>query len=161
MSSDVFRRVGRGGAGNFYSQKDVEDAENARPKDLEAQQQKTATSQHTTTQATSNSAPAYSRAGRGGAGNFYEAGTISESIEREQEVQKTKAAVAASGNARSRGGLTGRGGMGNWADDSADVERVKEEEKKKEVIEAKILEDVEAGLKLPAKAYHQHDREVE
>jgi hypothetical protein len=27
MSTDVFRRVGRGGAGNFYSQQDVQDAE--------------------------------------------------------------------------------------------------------------------------------------
>jgi len=25
-SSDVFRRVGRGGAGNWYSKKDIEDA---------------------------------------------------------------------------------------------------------------------------------------
>jgi hypothetical protein len=29
MSTDVFRRVGRGGAGNFYSKKDIQDAENA------------------------------------------------------------------------------------------------------------------------------------
>jgi hypothetical protein len=29
MSSDVFRKVGRGGAGNFYSKKDIEDAEKA------------------------------------------------------------------------------------------------------------------------------------
>jgi hypothetical protein len=26
MSSEVFRRVGRGGAGNWYSKKDIEDA---------------------------------------------------------------------------------------------------------------------------------------
>jgi hypothetical protein len=29
MSTDVFRRVGRGGAGNFYSKQDVQDAEKA------------------------------------------------------------------------------------------------------------------------------------
>jgi hypothetical protein len=28
-SSDVYRRVGRGGAGNWYSKKDVEEAEKA------------------------------------------------------------------------------------------------------------------------------------
>jgi hypothetical protein len=30
MSTDVFRRVGRGGAGNFYSKKDIQEVENAR-----------------------------------------------------------------------------------------------------------------------------------
>jgi hypothetical protein len=29
MASEVFRRVGRGGAGNWYSKKDVEDADKA------------------------------------------------------------------------------------------------------------------------------------
>jgi len=29
MSSEVFRKVGRGGAGNFFSKKDVEEVEEA------------------------------------------------------------------------------------------------------------------------------------
>ncbi|KAI2470438.1 hypothetical protein F4781DRAFT_421357 [Annulohypoxylon bovei var. microspora] len=35
--TDVYRRSGRGGAGNFYSQKDIEEVTKGKPEDLEAQ----------------------------------------------------------------------------------------------------------------------------
>ncbi|RYC60360.1 hypothetical protein CHU98_g5856, partial [Xylaria longipes] len=76
--SDAYLRTGRGGAGNFYSQKDVEDAATKdRAEDIEAQKppathlplddNSTAPSTTTTTTTTPG---AYARSGRGGAGNF-------------------------------------------------------------------------------------------
>ena len=95
--------------------------------------------------------------GRGGAGNFYEPETIADSIEKQEEAAKAKAALAAS-NAKPRAGTTGRGGAGNWTENTAQVGE--DEQRKKDVLEAKILQDVEGTLKPPARTYHQHDRDV-
>ncbi|KAK4245397.1 hypothetical protein C7999DRAFT_43064 [Corynascus novoguineensis] len=75
MSSDVFRRIGRGGAGNFYSKQDIQAVEKASETDLEAQDQPLADLNLTRTRtAGTNSGtdpkPNYARSGRGGAGNF-------------------------------------------------------------------------------------------
>ncbi|KAI1369207.1 hypothetical protein F5Y08DRAFT_185061 [Xylaria arbuscula] len=85
-SNDAYLRTGRGGAGNFYSRKDVEDiAKKDATEDIEAQkppveQDGNSTAPNTTLQAVSASSAAaatpagdgatYLRSGRGGAGNF-------------------------------------------------------------------------------------------
>ncbi|KAK0623548.1 hypothetical protein B0T14DRAFT_183325 [Immersiella caudata] len=135
---DVYRKVGRGGAGNFYSKKDVEEAEKATP-------------------TTDSSAPvSYARAGRGGAGNFKDQASAAASLRAErEEAERTKAAVAASAG-KARVGLSGRGGVGNWSDSATPLGAVvqQEEQQKVEDLELKVLKDVEAGLSMPAPAYH-------
>lgn len=87
--ADVYRRSGRGGAGNFYSQKDVEEATRGKHEDLEAQRpQPLADDEPLNNPAdvssqiaapmistnadngSGNGTRVYSRSGRGGAGNF-------------------------------------------------------------------------------------------
>ncbi|KAK2070520.1 hypothetical protein P8C59_005006 [Phyllachora maydis] len=156
--SDNFRRVGRGGAGNFLSKKDVEDAESA-SEDLEAQRTAGPADANTpsTAQAPQASGPVYARAGRGGAGNYHEPAAAQR--QEAAEAERVKAAVAAN-QGKPRAGLTGRGGAGNWTD--ATAQRAgDEEQKKRKDLEAKILQDVQAGLVIPPRTYHQHDRESE
>jgi hypothetical protein len=77
--------------------------------------------------------------------------------DREQEAERTQTAVAA--NPKPKVGWTGRGGAGNWSDHPGQQEEG--ERKKKEELEARILRDVEAGLSMPPKTYHSHNREQE
>lgn len=190
MSTDVFRRVGRGGAGNFYSKKDIQDAEKAstavtvthsptqpnpppltRPfekQDIEAQTPSTPvtlirTQTHSSTTG-SASVPSYTRAGRGGAGNFtFPDPNAAESAssnplkdEEDAEAERTRAAaaVAASVAAKSRaGGLSGRGGAGNWTGGSGSDGDERKEEAEEE-LELRVLREVEVGLAMPQRAYH-------
>jgi len=104
MSSEpVYRRVGRGGAGNWYSKKDVEEAEKAQAADLEAQKGAAAGSgapiERSITSATTAtlSSSGYARSGRGGAGNFSDqTSAVGTQQETEQDAEKIKAAVTAS-----------------------------------------------------------------
>jgi hypothetical protein len=113
--------------------------------------------------ATDSSAPVYARAGRGGAGNFKDQVSAAASIKAErEEAERTKAAVAATVG-KARVGLSGRGGVGNWSDSATPLGAVvqQEEQQKVEDLELKVLKDVEAGLAMPAPAYHhpRPDRE--
>ncbi|KAK3900110.1 putative mitochondrial DnaJ chaperone [Staphylotrichum tortipilum] len=170
MTTDVFRRIGRGGAGNFYSQKDVQEAEEAAAAtaDLEAQTPNPTALTRTLTSAsitTTSSTPSYARAGRGGAGNFTfpdpsstpaPAPSTEQQQQDEQETERNRAAVAASIAARARtGGLGGRGGAGNWTGgNSAATVSVEEQKKVEEELELRVLRDVEGGLAMPPRAYH-------
>lgn len=60
-------------------------------------------------------------------------------------------------------GLGGRGGAGNWGADLAAEQQEREEENKRRLkeLEEKVLQDVESGLAMPARAYRSHDRESE
>lgn len=167
MSDEVYKRVGRGGAGNFYSKKDVEDVAKASmvPTDLEAQ--KTASSLAHPPPTTGGPAQ-YSRAGRGGAGNFYDGGgdpaTVADSVEREAEARKAQALVGASLAQPKNGGLGGRGGAGNWSDSGSSSSSglvPPWERQTMDQLQAKIVKDVDAGLTPPPKTYHQSDRDVE
>ncbi|KAK3296064.1 uncharacterized protein B0H64DRAFT_374206 [Chaetomium fimeti] len=176
MSSEVFRRVGRGGAGNFYSKQDVQDAEKkaSTTTDLEAQDQLPNPLSLTPTHATGSSSlgpgTSYTRAGRGGAGNFTfssaddaastpasSADTAAQKQEEEADRAKAAAAVAASLAAKSKaGGLSGRGGAGNWSMGGSEREEEDKEERRKEEekeVERKVLMDVEVGLAPPARVY--------
>lgn len=110
--------------------------------------------------------PQYVRSGRGGAGNFAEPPTISDSQDRQDVVDRTKAAVSASQAGRPRTGLVGRGGAGNWTDEGgahedAEVNDEDEETMRRQQIAAQIAQDIEANLPAPPKTYHQHDRDME
>ncbi|CAK7202645.1 hypothetical protein SEUCBS139899_005371 [Sporothrix eucalyptigena] len=168
MSMDVFR-VGRGGAGNWYSKKDQEEAEK---RDIEAQ--KSAAESGAASQPPVAPQPQqtpYTRGGRGGAGNFYDSAAV-EAAERDEAIEAARVqattttaatpasidapAVVTPSSARPRPGLSGRGGAGNWAASAAAAAEQEEEQRRKEAaIAAQIEQDVEAGLPMPPKTYHQ------
>ncbi|RDW71108.1 hypothetical protein BP5796_04882 [Coleophoma crateriformis] len=67
---DVYKKVGRGGAGNFYSKKDIEDVKGkGKADDVEAQSP-TSTRALAAAIAASQPPPEYQHTGRGGAGNW-------------------------------------------------------------------------------------------
>lgn len=185
MSDQVYRRVGRGGAGNWYNEKDVKEAEKAlaaavvRPQSLSSPHLSLSPAQHpqlTPTQDLESQkhnapapgpsdGPAYARAGRGGAGNFKEKDAAAASIEAERaEVERTRAAVAATGAGKPRTtALTGRGGAGNYTDGSAPAPSAAEQEhqqQKVEDLEMKVLKDVDAVLAAPPAAHKAGKEEV-
>ncbi|KAK5664052.1 hypothetical protein OQA88_266 [Cercophora sp. LCS_1] len=148
MSDEVYRRVGRGGAGNWYSKKDVEAAEKAQAEaDLEAQKAAVAPV------VDAASASAYARSGRGGAGNFKDKAEAVASIQAErEEIEKAKATVAAAVKS-SVPTHVGRGGAGNWTTETA--AQADEDKQKVEDLELKVLKDVEAALEAPKATYQQ------
>ncbi|KAH8176430.1 hypothetical protein LIA77_04848 [Sarocladium implicatum] len=195
-SQDAYRKVGRGGAGNFYQAKPAEDngvkvrleplpsrypihhqpkpkafpwfswfkspgakTSNTRPfQDLEAQNPNPV-ADDTTNTAVSNSAAnvqgQYARAGRGGAGNFFDPSTAREQQkEEDQAAANVKPTVQQSGAGRMA--LGGRGGAGNYHQKPQEDEHEKEGGKLKEV-ERKVMEHVE-GLAKPPKALLAHER---
>ncbi|KAI0128853.1 hypothetical protein BJ170DRAFT_682641 [Xylariales sp. AK1849] len=184
--ADAYRKVGRGGAGNFYSQKDIDEA--AKPSgstDLEAQKPAAAdeppsdpaeppaegppsTSTSTSTTGAASSTPVYSRTGRGGAGNFVDPLTAS-SANIQSHSKPHPATVHSVGNQSfapgstergPRAGLSGRGGAGNWTgDESQKVFDEEQERKRKAALDAKVFDDVKAGLQEPGRAHtrvHPH-----
>ncbi|KAK4217963.1 hypothetical protein QBC37DRAFT_413641 [Rhypophila decipiens] len=158
----VYRRVGRGGAGNWYSKKDVEEAEKAQQQaDIEAQKQNIASAAGPANPIAASTQ--YHRAGRGGAGNFHEPATTAPDAvdpvavqQTEEQIEKIKAAVAA--QKPRTGGMGGRGGVGNWSSNSNSLnvqQQEKEEQKKVQEVELRVLKDVEAGLAMPKPAYQR------
>ena len=132
--------------------------------DLEAQQPPAPATDAAQARAEASSAPAYARAGRGGAGNFYDQETAAEAIRKEKhEADKTKEVVESNLTAKPRAGLSGRGGAGNWADSSAAraAEAREEERKKAQEVDDKVMQAVEAGLAMPPPIHHQRDRETD
>ncbi|KAK4114137.1 hypothetical protein N656DRAFT_767155 [Canariomyces notabilis] len=144
MSSDVFRKVGRGGAGNFYSKKDIEEAEKATSAAAPPLNGPGAGAEAGAS-GSGSTVPSYARGGRGGAGNFVFRGgpstasaapsapttggesasspssgplspdTAQQELLAAAEAERTRVAIAASIAAKTRtGGLSGRGGAGNW-----------------------------------------------
>ncbi|KAK3948889.1 hypothetical protein QBC32DRAFT_46857 [Pseudoneurospora amorphoporcata] len=180
MSSEVFRRVGRGGAGNWYSKKDVEDAEKAAA-DLEAQKKSSGSGSPSPTtlerSITAQTSLGSSRAGgRGGAGNFYDASATDAAAAAQQEEEKeaeleelTRVVTASIQRPNLSGRLSGRGGAGNYSDNAArSAQHRMDPEQQRKMIEdlnARVLQDVEAGLAMPRPAYHakfelKHERLV-
>ena len=105
--------------------------------------------------------PGYARAGRGGAGNFYGAeAAAADKVDKDAEARKTAAAAAAS-IAKPRAGLGGRGGAGNWRDAPVNDGAAPGDKARAAAIQARVVQDVEAGLAMPPRTYHQHDRDVE
>ncbi|KAK5990012.1 hypothetical protein PT974_08275 [Cladobotryum mycophilum] len=150
---DALRKVGRGGAGNYYSAKEADDAS----KDLEAQKLNLPIDH------VPPGVGLVARAGRGGAGNFVD--PAQNARDQEQLAHETAAAVRSnvknnnSNNHQAQGGgLSGRGGAGNFNSSSSKAEQAKrrEEEDKSRIahLETKVKEAVESGLKVPEKVHH-------
>ena len=157
-----YQKVGRGGAGNYYSQDDVANAlkstevSGVRPcisstyrlthyQDVEAQ--------HKTTEPTpediEKSRSAYAHSGRGGAGNYAYGTRLDEANalkgEADASLQESKPA---------RTGYYGRGGAGNYR--TGDTEKAEAERKvsiAQEEMHRKAVQDVEAELKEPEKVH--------
>ncbi|KAF5027240.1 hypothetical protein F66182_656 [Fusarium sp. NRRL 66182] len=148
-NQDAYRRVGRGGAGNYYPSNKADDA--AKDKDLEAQN--LATDEAPPPDRSTASVPA--RAGRGGAGNYVNPADLPDAREQDEMAEKTAAAVNASlkKNHNTRGGLGGRGGAGNWR---ADEDGKESEKSRGEELAKKVRDEVEKGLKMPERVHHGH-----
>lgn len=161
MASDTYRKVGRGGAGNYYSNQDIQQAQKqaaeVRPrapdkasilrlsKDLEAQPIVA-----DDPRAANAKEPEYIHSGRGGAGNY---STASDPAERKRSVD-----MAPSTRERTvpEGGFYGRGGAGNLRGSdkgsSVDDAEIRASEVQKQAYE-QTVQDVEKGLKAPEKAH--------
>jgi len=146
---DVYRKIGRGGAGNFYSAS----------RDVEAQNQQDGDAAAATSTSPVNPLPsAHARVGRGGAGNFVDTTTPSAQEHEKKVADQTTAAVK---QQPPRGpGLSGRGGAGNWKTDAAALEakRDAEERGKGEELERKVKEVVDQGLRLPDKVHQKLEK---
>lgn len=99
------------------------------------------------------------RVGRGGSGNYTEPPTIAESQDRQDVVERTKAAVSASQAGKPRTGFSSRGGAGNWTEEAPADDN--EENTKQQEIADKVKQDINSSLPPPPKTYHQHDRDME
>ncbi|KAI0143538.1 hypothetical protein GGR57DRAFT_348757 [Xylariaceae sp. FL1272] len=153
--SDAMYRTGRGGAGNFYSQKDVVDAATKETtEDIEAQKPISQSRDDTGTtpsSSTPTSATGYARSGRGGAGNFTSTSTLPTTS------PATSSALKAAPAARPT--HTGRGGAGNWASgESEEVQRAKAEQeaKRKAALDAGIVQEIRDSLPPPPRIHHLH-----
>ncbi|KAL7938980.1 hypothetical protein V8C35DRAFT_93361 [Trichoderma chlorosporum] len=156
---DALYKVGRGGAGNYVSSKEADEAF----KDLEAQQLKLiATSSHS---AAPSQPQGSARAGRGGAGNFIDPAYAAQI--QGQLADETEAAVASSLKKQPqphRANWSGRGGAGNfnWEAAAEDEKRQQEQqEENRAELDRKIKEAVEESLKMPEKAHRHVNKEDE
>ncbi|KAI1458340.1 hypothetical protein F4805DRAFT_145993 [Annulohypoxylon moriforme] len=159
--ADVYRRSGRGGAGNFYSQKDIEEVTKGKSEDLEAQKLQhlpddeplgdpadvPAQATPPVTNSTSGDGTrTYARSGRGGAGNFVDVPPSASSISPNPTATIDTSTVSAPSSPNSsinashpqayaqppaRSGLSGRGGAGNWVSTDSDTAYDPEQERKR------------------------------
>ena len=157
-----YQKVGRGGAGNFYSQGDIAKAAKRATEvgkhginkylqilkylqDLEAPP----TATNVTPEDIEKARATYAHSGRGGAGNYTNATQLAAATAATSGVtdslQESKAPDI---------GHYGRGGAGNYHDGDTEI---KEAERRKSEFQnaehQKVVKDVELGLKQPEKAH--------
>ncbi|KAH7360571.1 hypothetical protein BKA65DRAFT_391243 [Rhexocercosporidium sp. MPI-PUGE-AT-0058] len=161
--SDVYRKVGRGGAGNYYSKQDIADA-TKNTGDIESQTPSSPTTS-TPSNTTSLPAPEYQHTGRGGAGNWVQPSSLqshglSQQPEDTHSTATTRPAEAPAQRVMGSSKPTyrgGRGGAGNYFDDGEERRRVEEEERERvrreREVQGRVEEDVERGLRRPERAY--------
>ncbi|RWA12409.1 hypothetical protein EKO27_g2707 [Xylaria grammica] len=159
--SDAYLRTGRGGAGNFYSQKDVEEAATKdKAEDVEAQKPTASLDANST--APSALSPAsvgiYARSGRGGAGNFVPSSNLPTTTNTSLSSSPYTSASSAQPLGSSK--YSGRGGAGNWTDgESEGAKRAKDEQdrRRKEALDAGIAQEIRASIPQPPRTYHLHE----
>ncbi|GAB0131801.1 hypothetical protein EsDP_00000260 [Epichloe bromicola] len=149
-SEDVFRKVGRGGAGNFYSVK--KEDEIAAEKDLQRQDDESGP--------VVSSQGSNVRAGRGGAGNFIDPSQLPDA-QGEARMSKEVTEAVTSSLKKHPQRMGGRGGAGNWAGEEQ-KESADEEQglSKTEELERRIKDAVEKGLRVPEKVHHGREKDV-
>ncbi|KAL8669371.1 MAG: hypothetical protein Q9168_006032 [Polycauliona sp. 1 TL-2023] len=144
MASETYRKVGRGGAGNYYSSQDIQEAQKQIAEDVEAQPMTAGK-----LGAADAKGPEYIHSGRGGAGNYSSA---SDAAERKRSVDMTPSTREPT---VPEGGFYGRGGAGNlrgWDKDPSDSTDTGASEGQKQTYEDTV-KDVEKGLRAPEKAH--------
>jgi hypothetical protein len=175
MSDEIAQKVGRGGAGNYYTKAEVENASHAvwlmcsalmRP--FANMLLQSPPSQKSTQRVdTQLEFPTYARTGRGGAGNYIApAQELPTSSDAQSDLQSAREVLDASreklkdkvtvDKSKAYRGHSGRGGAGNWKPGSEEAERKRAEDKEMKVrnrIDASIRLDVEKELKPPPKVY--------
>ncbi|KAG9232566.1 hypothetical protein BJ875DRAFT_380403 [Amylocarpus encephaloides] len=165
--TETYKKVGRGGAGNFYSKEDIETATQATPSTLESQ---TATSSTTNDNTPSLPPPEYQHTGRGGAGNWVQPSTLPTPVTdpNSTSLAPSSTAINPSSNTPNIPTRTssqapalpatyhgGRGGAGNysWRDYEAEKKRKEEEERvREEAIRRGVEGSVDGGLTKPGRA---------
>ncbi|QPH01435.1 hypothetical protein C2857_005635 [Epichloe festucae Fl1] len=180
-SEDVLRKVGRGGAGNFYSvRKEDELAAEKVPtisicgtKTLVPKARKRGHSGRKPSQIYADlqrqddeSSPVVSsqgsnvRAGRGGAGNFIDPSQLPDAQGKARMSKEVTEAVTSSLKKHPQR-MGGRGGAGNWAGEEQ-KESADEEQglSKTEELERRIKDAVEKGLRVPEKVHHGREKDV-
>ncbi|KAI5847726.1 hypothetical protein DFP73DRAFT_474757 [Morchella snyderi] len=143
-------RMGRGGAGNTFTQTELEKKE----EDIEAQEPKTAHNDVGVEETSPPGPPAgYKHMGRGGAGNWFVPSELAGGVLSDQSEAPTPEPPAEHG--QSVRIWRGRGGAGNYAADAPQqiegVEKAEAERAKAE--EAKVKVDVEQKLQKPRQAH--------
>ncbi|KAI1282420.1 hypothetical protein F5Y07DRAFT_238969 [Xylaria sp. FL0933] len=172
---DAYLRTGRGGAGNFYSQKDVEDAVTKdRTEDIEAQKLPAKLDNNSTTPSalppSSTGGGAYVRAGRGGAGNFVmppsNLPTTHSPPSLSPPPPSSSPPAAQQSSVPSSAGVSrysGRGGAGNWGHSNSESEGARrakdeQEQRRKEALDAGLAREIRASLpQQPRRTYHLHE----
>jgi len=163
MASEQYRKVGRGGAGNYYSPQDVEDVAkhidrvhnieaalksqtNNQLEDVEAQ----AATRDTPIEDPEAKPSDYAHSGRGGAGNYKPtANSTAPGIASDLSTSIKQTPIP-------EGGHGGRGGAGNYRGSvslegsQSEVERANKLQQEAYV---KTVQDVEKGMKPPEKAH--------
>ncbi|KAG8534203.1 uncharacterized protein KY384_001047 [Bacidia gigantensis] len=141
-----YRRVGRGGAGNYYSKQEVEKASKteAQNDDIEAQRP----SQIDSLNQSSNPQSKYATYGRGGAGNWVE--TSDRASAATQILGEDPVLDERSTPTR---GYSGRGGAGNFRDSTVIEGRQPQDRELQEMKRTDSFQDVEAGLQAPQQAH--------
>ncbi|KYK60164.1 hypothetical protein DCS_01299 [Drechmeria coniospora] len=151
----AFRNVGRGGAGNHHPasktvpaqelvQAPTAPAAPSRHPLQDAPPQRTRHSDHPV------------RAGRGGAGNFFDPQPPTIGHDRQQQASAVDETVALRRD-RQRSAMGGRGGSGNWTTSSTSAEDAvgTAVEDAVEALEKKVKEVVDKGLKMPDQVHHR------
>ncbi|KAK2630149.1 hypothetical protein QTJ16_000969 [Diplocarpon rosae] len=169
--TEVYQKVGRGGAGNFYSKQDMVEAN--KNSDLESASRQRPTSNPSP--ASTAPAPEYLHTGRGGAGNWVQPSELASSglaqIHPTSDLISTSKPAAGASPAARVGGSSkptyrsGRGGAGNYHDLMPGVEGEEEglpmESEERSIklwAERQAQEAAERALMRPEKAYRGSGR---
>ncbi|KAI9717740.1 MAG: hypothetical protein M1812_004469 [Candelaria pacifica] len=147
MSSDAYRMVGRGGAGNFVGKEDrgVED--------VEALKSSTASEDAIESPAVNQE---YAHMGRGGAGNYYSPQELQHSGNFSGATTSKEGTAPVTDTFAAEKGLRGRGGAGNFVMGDEERRKYEAEQAAQETqgkVNESVLRDVEAGLAQPEKAF--------
>ncbi|KAK9435978.1 hypothetical protein VB005_10783 [Metarhizium brunneum] len=153
---DVFRKVGRGGAGNFYSVKDDKAAAAAAAADRDLERQDPVVT--TVPDPATPGQPI--RAGRGGAGNYIDPSQLPDADEKSRISKEVTAAVTSSLKKHPSRAMGGRGGAGNWTGEEHEKPHGEEGGNAAHELERKVKEAVEKGLKIPDKVHHGREKEI-
>ncbi|KAL8936255.1 MAG: hypothetical protein Q9216_005035 [Gyalolechia sp. 2 TL-2023] len=144
MASETYQKFGRGGAGNYYSKREIQEIQKRVATDVEAQSN-VAPEPHVS----DTKQPEYIHSGRGGAGNY---NSTSDAAQCQGSIEMTPTTRA---RTVPEGGFYGRGGAGNLRDSEGKPQeeaRWKANQEQKEQYEMTV-QDVEKGLRAPEKAH--------